>query len=204
MGEPRLIANAIMCIFLEAVEEVLGDKGLTVVLKQAGQEQFLGQKPPNDTELGPSLQEYGLIEEAIEQVYGDRGARAILMRIGRANFRRSLEERGKLIGLTGLALNLIPSYEAKLGLFLKNFASAAVKHGNLPVRLEEDEDNFYYIYDDSPAHYRPEKDRPCCFVTVGLLKEAVKWAIGKEVNVEEKTCMACGDDVCTFVIPKKA
>ena len=202
MAEARRIPNAIMRIFLDAVEEVLGEKGLTVVLKQAGLEHMLDSRPPNDTELGPTLADYGAVEEAIEQIYGGRGAKAILMRIGRANFRRTIQERGKLIGLVGLALDVIPSRDAKMKLFLKNLASAAVKHGNLPVRLEEEKDRFLYIYDDSPSRYRPRKEKPCCFVTVGFLREALKWAIDQEVEVEEIACIASGDETCTFAIPR--
>ncbi len=202
MSEARQIPNAIMRLFLDAVEEVLGEKALNMVLKRAGKEDYIENKPPNDTELGPTLEDYGRIEEAIEQVYGGRGAKAVLMRIGRANFRRTLDERGRLIGVVGLTLDLIPSYEAKLKLFLKNLASAAVKHGNLPVRLEEAEDGFLYIYEDSPSRFRPRKEKPCCFVTVGFLSEAVRWATKQNVQVREVSCIACGDETCTFVIPR--
>jgi predicted hydrocarbon binding protein len=52
----------------------------------------------------------------------------------------------------------------------------------------------------SPATLNQKEQAPMCYVTYGLIREALYWAAGKEDDIEEITCRAKGDHDCEFKI----
>jgi predicted hydrocarbon binding protein len=52
--------------------------------------------------------------------------------------------------------------------------------------------------------WKRRADLPVCHLAVGLIQEALYWATGgKWFSVEETTCIAKGDPVCTIMIDKR-
>jgi hypothetical protein len=41
---------------------------------------------------------------------------------------------------------------------------------------------------------------PICYVTQGLIREALHWATGQNYDVEETSCKARGEEACEFTI----
>ncbi len=202
MYEDRMMPNAALRILFEAIAEVMGENGLKSVLRAGGVERYINNLPPNNTEPGVKFSEYGAAEQAIEDFYGPRGARAILVRIGRTLFRYTLEEQPAVLGLAGLALKALP-LDTRVKLVLQNIVKAANNDLNMPSHLEETDDAYIYVAEDSPCRWRPAKTRPCCYVTVGTYQEALQWATGKSFKIEEFTCLAAGGDACRFRIYKQ-
>ena len=202
MFEDRMMANATLYVLFAAMAEVMGDNGLKAVLRLGKLERYIGNFPPNNTELGVKFSEYGAAQQAIEDFYGPRGARAILVRIGRALFRYSLQEQPAVLGLAGLALKALPR-GARVKLILQKIVTAANERLNMPSHLEETGDAYIFVAEDSPSRWRPRRSRPSCYVTVGTYQEALRWATGKNFKIEEFTCLAAGDDACRFRIYKK-
>ena len=201
MAEDRVMPNAALRTLLEAIADVMGENGLKSVLNLAGLQRFIENPPPNNTEMGVHFSDYGAAEQAVEDFYGRRGARAILTRIGRATFQYTMKEQPAILGLAGVALKMLPMH-ARMKLTLENLARAATKDVNQPTHVEETEDSFIFVAEDCPCRFRGHKDKPVCFVTVGVLQEALKWATGKNFRVEEITCIARGDDACRYRIDK--
>jgi predicted hydrocarbon binding protein len=201
MAEDRPMPNAALRVLFEAIEEVMGENGVKAVLNAGGLQRYINNYPPANTKMEVTFSEYGHAEQAVEDFYGPRGARAMLIRIGRALFQYGLKEQPGLRSLGGLALKALPMNTA-MKLVLDNIAKAGVKDINQPVHLEEDEENFYLVAEECMCRWRGKKEKPCCFVTVGVLREALHWATGQGFDIEEIKCIATGDQVCRYRIPK--
>ena len=126
----------------------------------------------------------------------------MLVRIGRALFRYTLEEQPAVLGLAGLALKALP-IGVRVKLILQKIVSSANDTMNMPSSLEETDDSYIFVVQDSPSRWRPARSKPGCYVTVGTYQEALRWATGKTFKIEEFTCMSAGDDACRFRIYKK-
>jgi predicted hydrocarbon binding protein len=200
--EEKRMPNVMLRNLLEAIAEVLGENGLKAVLNASGLQRFIDNYPPNNMELGVTFADYGAAEQAVEDVVGPRGAKVMLTRIGRATFRYALEERPAVLGLAGLALKALPK-NARIKLVLASLARAATRDVNQPTDIEEHDDHFLFVVDECPCRWRGKKDKPSCFVTVGVLHGALHWATGKNFNIKQTSCIAMGNDACRYRIDKK-
>lgn len=194
--------NVMLRNLLEAVAEVLGENGLKAVLNVAGLQRFIDNYPPANMELGVTFADYGATEQAIEDVVGPKGARMMLTRIGRATFRYALEEQPAVLGLASVALKALPRV-ARMKVVLASLARAATRDVNQPTDIEEHDDHFLYVADECPCRWRGKRDKPVCFVTVGVLHGAMHWATGKKFRIEEVSCIAMGDKACRYRIDKE-
>lgn len=202
MPEDRPMPNATLRILLMAIEEVMGENGAKAVLHSGGLGHFIDNYPPNNTELNSNFADYGTAQQAVEDFYGPRGARAMLIRIGRATFRYTLQEQPAILGLAGLALKALPT-GARMKLVLDNLTKAANEDVNLKAQLREEPDSYYYVNEECPCRWRPKHDKPACFVTVGVLQEAMLWATRKNFKAEEVACISSGASACVYRIPKQ-
>ena len=203
MPEDRKMPNDALRLFFLAIEEVMGQDGMRAALRGAKLEKYIDNYPPKNLELDVSFSEYGMAEQAVEDFYGPRGARAMLLRVGRATFNYGMKEQSTVLGLAGQALKLMPvPMTAKMKLLLEQMAVAGNKTVNQPVRLEEDANAFYLVYDFCMCQFRPKHQTACCYVTVGLLMEGMKWLTDKNFSVQEVACANLGAAACRFKIPK--
>lgn len=203
MPEERQMPNAALRILLDAIEEVMGSNGTKAVLNASKLSNYIDNYPPKNLEMGATFAEYGAAQQAVEDFYGPRGARAMLLRIGRATFQFGLKDQPAILGLAGVALKALPE-KTRMKLILERMAKAALERVNQPTSIKEEEDAFYFIVDICPCGTRPPHDKPCCFVTVGVLMEAMAWITGKLHRVEEVACIAQGASNCVYRINKAA
>lgn len=202
MTQDRMLPNAALRTLFMAIEEVMGTNGTRAVLKAGGLEHFIDHYPPNNTALESRFADYGAAEQAVEDFYGPRGARAILTRIGRATFQYTLHEQPAILGLAGLAIKALPM-GMRMKLVLERVAKAANEDVNQPAYLREERDAYYFVVEECPCRWRPRHTSPACFVTVGVLQEAMHWATGKNFRVEEVVCISNGAAACVYRIPKQ-
>jgi predicted hydrocarbon binding protein len=202
MPEDRPMSNATVRVLLDAVEEVMGENGTKAVLNAGGLSHLIDNYPAKDLDMDRRFSEYGAIQQAVEDFYGPRGARAMLLRIGRATFRFGLKDQPAILGLVGIALKAMPE-QSRMKLILERMAKAATERINQPSSVREEDDAFYYIQDECPCRWRPEHDKPCCYVSVGAMMEAMAWTTGKIYKVEEVACISNGATNCVYRIPKE-
>ena len=204
-NEPiRKVSNAALRTLFLAIEQVMGANGIKAVLNFGGLKRFINNYPPNTLEKEVSYVDYAEAQQAVEDFYGQRGARGFMLRIGRATFRFALEEQPAILGLAGLALKLLPA-ELRMKLILNRIARGAGETLDMPTHVEETPEHYVYVVKDCPCRYRKRTLKtPCCYVTVGGLMEAMRWATGAEHNVTEYTCINVGDDACRYRVEKKA
>jgi len=205
MPDERMMPNDALRLFFHAIEEVMGKDGMKAALRGAKLERYIDNYPPKNLDLSIKFSEYGTAEQAVEDFYGPRGAKAMLLRVGRATFSYGMKEQSTVLGLAGQALKLMPlPMTSKMKLLLEQMAAAGNKTVNQPVRLEEDSDSFWLVYDFCMCQFRPKHQTACCHVTVGILLEAMRWLTEKNFTIQETTCMNLGEDACRFRIPKTA
>ncbi|RME89857.1 MAG: hypothetical protein D6770_03630 [Anaerolineae bacterium] len=197
--EDAVIVNTLVRQALIAAEEVMGTHGLHAVLRTSGLERFIDNLPPDDLEPGIQAVEYARLNEAIEAFYG-RGGRGMLYRIGKASFQYAVREQSALLGIAGAALKLLPKKQ-RIRFILNNMA-AALKKTNSQVEawVEEKDGRIAYIESTCAICHSRTDDHPICYLYVGSLSEAVRWATGEEHEIVETHCMAMGDPYCRFEV----
>ena len=197
--EDAVIVNALVRQALIAAQEVMGENGLSAVLRASGLERFVGNFPPDD--VNPSIQtsQYARLNAAIEEFYG-RGGPGILKRIGKASFQYAVREQAALLGVAGVALKLLP--ERQRIKFILTQMVGALKKSNAQVEAWVDDSGERVAYLESTCgicHSRTS-ETSICHLYVGSIGEAVRWATGREHQIIETHCLARGDPYCRFEV----
>jgi hypothetical protein len=197
--EDAVIINSLVRQALASAQEVMGDNGLNAVLRAAGLECFIGNFPPNDLEPSIQTSQYAKLNQAIEDFYG-RAGKGMLRRIGKASFQYGVREQAALLGVAGVALKLLP--ERQRIKFILNGVGDALKKSNPQVNVWVDEsgDRIAYVDASCAICHSRHSESSICYLYIGSLGEAVKWATGKEHDVVETHCMAKGDPYCRFEV----
>ncbi len=199
-GEPELANKAFRAILL-GLEEVIGKRGMTAILRQAGLDLYIDNYPPSTMDRGGHLACYvGHLNRTLYDIYGMRGSRAILHRIGRGEAVNGINENRALANATKLALKFMPRrMQAKL--VLETAARQVNEQIDTTVRVVDDGQYFYYE-DSGCIHCIDWKnDKPICYTLNGFIHGLLAWAMeNEEFKIEEIECRALGAAVCKFRI----
>jgi len=196
-------SNRMVRIYLQALEDILGKNGVNALLNLARLRHWINNYPPNNFEREVSFEDFAALNQALDDVYGPRGGRGLGIRGGRATFKYVLKEYGAMLGISDLAMRLMPlGMKMRVGLGI--MAETFNRSSDQVVRLEEDNERFYYHIDRCPVCWERKSPTPICYVALGLLQESLVWVSGgKNISVVEANCVAKGDPSCIFVIEKK-
>lgn len=198
-----VFANKIGRIFLLALEETAGDESLRAILSAAKMQDRLGNYPPNNFATEFSFVELSQVLRAVEELYGVRTGRALARRTGRACFRIGVKDLRPLLGMADVLFRILPlQMRSRLG--FQVLTQVFDRFSDQTVRLEEDERYFKWITERCGVCWERHTDTPCCELVVGLLEEGLYWLSGgADFFIEESTCIAAGDPVCTILIGKE-
>ncbi len=187
-------------IILLGMEEVLGHEGIRSILRLASLTSYIDQYPTARTDRAFSFGTVSHLIESLEQAYGPQGGRGTALRVGRSCFQYGLREYGLQLGVTEMAYRLLP-LPLKLRAGAQAFADLFNKQTDQRVRVEDKGNKLYWHIERCPVCWDRHTHEPVCHLAVGLLQESLYWISGgKLFNVEEVTCIACGDNTCTIVI----
>jgi hypothetical protein len=197
--ENAVIINSLVRQALTSAQEVMGDNGLNAVLRTSGLERFIDNFPPNNLEPSIQASQYARLNQAIEDFYG-RAGKGMLRRIGKASFQYGVREQAALLGVAGVAIKLLP--ERQRIKFILNAVSDALKKSNPQVNAWVDDrgERLAYLDDTCAICHSRHAETPICYLYVGSISEAVKWATGKEYEIIETHCLAKGDPYCRFEV----
>ena len=187
-------------IILLSMEEVMGRNGVNALLKLAALPSLIENYPSDTAEPAFAFSTVSNLTEMLEQAYGPHGGRGLALRIGRACFNYGVRQYSTQLGLTQMAFRLLP-LPSKLHAGASAFAELFNNFTDQRVRVEEDGGTILWHIERCPLCWERKAQDPVCHLAVGLLQEALYWLSGGKVfNVEEKTCIAAGDQTCTIVI----
>lgn len=193
----RYLPNSRVRQVMRGIEQTMGANGLTVILRRARLDRFIGNLPPDNREPGIAAPEYSALNQALEEYYG-RSARAMFLRIGRAAYQEQLRTAGLRGKIASLLSRPLPP-QARVRQSLQRLAARfAEPDGHCQVYL--DDRRLVFVDETGDACLNRSRETPICWLHLGLIQEAVHTAGGVETDVTEVTCIAKGDPACRFEI----
>jgi predicted hydrocarbon binding protein len=195
---PNRIARA----YFSAMDDVMGQHGLSTLLGLANLTQYVQTLPPDNLKREFDFASLSAMNQALEQMYGPRGGRGMSLRIGRAAFARGLKNFGVMRGLGDAAFRALP-LEQRLDLGLQALASLFSHFTDQASSVAGENNSFLFRVEVSPFAWGRTSDKPVCHALIGVIQECLSWASnGYEFHVWEINCRACGSDACTFRVNK--
>lgn len=194
----RTFSGHVLRQFVQTLNSELGTESLANLLEKAGASTDWSDPTRVGALSGTDAAEtYAGLQKAVRKYFG-RGARGFLIRTGRNLWNRLLEDAALPLKaqskiLPGLPLN------ARRKSALKMLASLlGNQRGDVTVHtLDLD---LLLVDKTSPGTLGQIESGCICYVTLGLLRECLFWAIGQEHDIEETSCRAKGEEACEFKI----
>lgn len=201
------LANGYMWAALSAIEEIAGQDALNVMLRYAGLESAINNKPPDNLEFGAGyvFRDYSNLNHALISFYG-RAGKIHAVRIGRQSTRWMIENH-PLFGFAGVVFKVMPRNLA-IRTSLNNAANGFRKlyhkvHFDIRITIEEEEDQFVWSSPDCPCCVGKKATEPMCWIwEAGLIEGGSFVTGGKLLAVKQIKNIAMGDDVCSWTISK--
>jgi predicted hydrocarbon binding protein len=189
-------------LYIDALNEVMGESGLNSILRLARLDTYIGNFPPNNLERKFDFAEFTALSVALEDMFGPRGGRGLALRAGRVCFSHGLKNFGAMVGAGDLAFRVLP-LPAKLKMGLPALASIFTNFSDQLTEIQEYDDHYAYVIKKCPVCWGRHTDKAVCHVSTGVLQEGLRWVSGgREFRVVESECIAKGDAHCVFAIYK--
>lgn len=202
------MVDAYMRWALLAAEEVVGQKGLHIVLREAGLERLINNYPPNELKLSGLLSygDYANLSSGLLNFYG-RAGKSMVLRIGRISAKHGIEQQGALFGLGAvIAAKILPlPQQLKIGLdtIQSGFHKLANSVGQeLHLRIEDRGDKLAYVAPECAMCAGKAADDRICWLFNGTLQESLHWQTGRDLVIEEVECRALGAPACVWEVSK--
>ncbi len=194
--------NRIGRTYLQALQDVMGERGLKAVLHLAKLDQWQDKLPPDDLALQFPFEDFSALNAALDDMFGPRGGRGLALRAGRAAFDQGLKDFGAIVGVADRAFKLLP-LNIRLSVGLKALAKTFTQFSDQVSRVEEKPAYFNYIIERCPVCWGRRADRPVCHAAVGVMEAGILWGTGHHYKVVQTTCHAMGDPACNFEVSKE-
>lgn len=184
--------------FVETLSAELGHDTATAVIKKTGlPKEWMHDDNFTNVNNEQSALAYARLQSALRAYYG-RGARGILLRIGAKLWRQLLNDASFGIKAQAAVIRGLPKpLRRKQALDLLGKILSANKNDITTHTLDLD---LLLVDSISPTTMKQTDDMPICFVTFGLIRECLFWAVGEEHDIEERACKAMGARQCEFKI----
>ena len=202
------LVDAYMRWALLAAEEVVGKKGLQVLLRERGLERFIDNYPPELLKISGSitLGDYAQLCAGLLTFFG-RAGKSMVIRSGRLTSKYAIEKQSAVYNVAAkTAAKFMPSgLQVKLVLdsMVNGYNKLYAENGQeLHFSLEDRGDKWAFISVECPLCAGKAADMPMCWGRIGTLKEALFWLTGKDFDVEEVECRALGASACVWEVSK--
>lgn len=190
---PRLLRQ-----FVETLSFEIGSQNLSAVLEKDNlPAEWSSSAQVNRLDDKRAAEVYAGLQSAMRTYYG-HGARGTLLRIGSKLWERVLNDAALGVrAQSALVRGLPASMRCKPALDLLARV-LSYKQGDITAHtLDLD---FLFVDHVSPATLGQKNSMPICYVTQGLIREALYWAVSREFDIEETSCRAVGHNNCEFKI----
>ena len=194
----RTLSSRFLHQFVDTIASELGQDNLSIVFEKAGLPSDWSDPVRWESQSRTTpIESYARLQKAMRTYYG-RGARGILIRVGGKLWYRLLDDaplslKAQSRVLFGLPANARrkPALELLARLISDQRGDVTVHTLDLDLLLADKV---------SPSTLGQSESEHICFVTLGLLRESLFWAVGQEHDIEETSCRANGEDACEFKI----
>ena len=190
---PRLLRQ-----FVETLSADIGSQNLTAVLEKDNLPAEWSSMAQMDKFDGARAAEvYAGLQSAMRTYYG-RGARGTLLQIGSKLWDRVLNDaalgmkaQSALVRGLPLSMRRKPALDLVARLLSDKSGDVTVHTLDLDLLL---------VDHVSPTTLGQKDSAPICYVTQGLIREALYWAANRDFDIEEISCRAAGQHDCEFKI----
>jgi hypothetical protein len=197
---PNRIARA----FFAAMDDVMGENGLSQLLGQIHLESYLTELPPDNLEREFDFATLAALNIGLEKMYGLKGGRGMALKIGQSAFSRGLKDFGALRGVSAPAFRALPLAK-RIEYGLQAFAAVLTNFTDQTCHVETDGNALLFISDGCPFAWHRTSEKPVCHMMVGMILDCLRWSSnGYEFYVRETHCRATDDEQCVFRINKSA
>jgi predicted hydrocarbon binding protein len=192
------VSNRVLRRFVETVAKELGSDQFNAMLSLSHLPAEWA-KPGTFIKTDPveAAKAYASLQAAMRTYYG-RGARGVLIRVGQRLWDHLLDDAalgGKAQAAVIKRLPLTTRRKPTLELLAKFIG---ISSGDITVHtLDLD---LLLADHTSPNTDGQSVSAPICYVTVGLIREALFWATEHNYDVQETSCKAMGEEACEFTI----
>ena len=202
------IVDAYVRWALLATEEVIGKRGLAVVLRDANLAHLIDNYPPDETRIVGDLTfgDYANFSSELLSFFG-RAGKGMLRRIGRLSAQHGIRQQSSLFGLATVLSSKILPIPLQLKIGLSHMQSGLTKLNQeagqeVHPRLEDQGERLAYVDPECWQCAGKVADEPICLIRAGTLQEALRWLTGREFTVREVKCRAMGALACVWEIDK--
>lgn len=193
----RQITNRYLRHILQAIDEEMGRQSLRMVLRQAGLERYVAELPPLNDQRVAYASELASLERAIRTYYG-RGARGSLNRIGRAIWRCLIGEAPLVVKIRLFGTRLRPTRERRLAV-LRTLAKE-MRGGEGQIQVQVEDGDLLFVDAEGDFTLGRHDEAHICWITQGMIQEALVWTGHLDAEVEEVACRGRGAPECRFLI----
>ena len=202
LKENMKCGNIEMRIWLETIQNVIGQNGLNAVLNHGNLKKYVDNFPPADYEMLIAAEEICSLFSSLHKIFGQKGSHSLLLRIGRERARIGIEKYNKgMMKALMLAARLVPE-TIKMRLSLEKLIEEQNRVIPDSMELHEEEEFFLLIYRESFESEKIMSEAPVCGATLGSLQYGMEWITGHPHKVEEVECKAMGHPADVFRIWK--
>jgi hypothetical protein len=187
---------------LTSAEDILGEKGLNALLNLVGLAEYIGNHPTDNIQKAFPFEHVAKLQQGLFDMYGAKGARVFAIRGGEETFQYSLAKYDK-VQRAGRAAMGLGSFELRTKLGLQFFAKFFNSVSDQIVRIDDDDNYYYWIIERCPMCWERQSTEPVCHLGVGVLKAAAHWATDRSFRVQEIKCTGMGDEACVYVMDKQ-
>lgn len=189
-------------IILRSLAEVLGDSGIETVLHTARLDYIMESEFPPTFDPGITFEEVGKMMEAVERIYGISQGRALVHKAGHVSFRHWVQALRGVMGFADIAFRILP-LKTRVRIGLEVTTEILNRYAQQGLALGENGDSYFVTSDSAGFSTGRQAQSPACDFLTGLFEEVLFWVTrGRRFKVEETTCIACGDLMCTYCIDK--
>jgi predicted hydrocarbon binding protein len=184
--------------FVEILSQDLGRDTFKVVLAKAGLPVDWAAPDHFDGLDGEQAAlAYAQLQSALRTYYG-RGARGILLKMGGKLWEKLLGESPLGLKTQGALIRGLPAAIRRKAAL--DFLPKVLNTANGDMTIHTLDLDLLFVDHASPTTLSQSDSAPICFVTHGLIRECLYWAMRYEQDIEEISCRARGGKDCEFKI----
>ncbi len=180
-------------VILTSADDIMGEKGVSALLRAAKLEQYIDNFPPDNMKKEFPFEHVSKTQEAFWEIFGARGARVFATRAGEQSFKDGLTQFKSVATAAEVAMK-VGTMEAKAKIGLEFFSKFFNTVSDQVVSIEDDDKHYIWNIERCPMCWtrKDEKD-PVCYLAVGVLQGAFSWVSeGKKFRMQPTECIASG------------
>jgi len=193
----RLMPQSYCGYFFKALEIQMGAHSLQIILSGSGMDDLIPADTNFRTGCNLYASQFAAVQFAIRQYYGS-GAHGLFTRVGRQLWHELIRDGAlsEKIKFFFVRFSTRDNRCQKVLEYMAHKLAQPLDQFSIHVIVND----MIFVDRTSDSTYGQSSDSPICWITTGIIQEGLFSVIGKDIDVEEFTCLAAGAEACKFRI----